>query len=340
MIAPTAALPAWTDWPAHSRAATVRSAEELRTAFRAPHPRGRAIDLTQLDRALRFDQQSGRVEIQPGASWECLAAFLQHHGMEQAWAFEAAGLASLPSTVGECMAGNCAMPDGSPFVRYVDALTVVTADAELRRVSRTRQPELFAAVNGGHGLIAAVYSVTLQIESLAGAFRHAEPAVTLGASAGHSRSNGPVMRLMVPPARLAGFLGELRLAFEDYRLPLDGLRVRKALPETESTLRWATEELALVEVPFPEGGTLPARVALTQIRRRLIAASLEHGGRFDLDTGFEASREQVEAAYPMFSAFLAEHRRCDPQERLGGAWYRHYRALFGRENCDVRWTQA
>ncbi len=148
------------------------------------------------------------------------------------------------------------------------------------------------------------------------------------------------MRLMVPPARLGGFLGKLRLAFDDYRLPLDGLRVRKALPEAETTLRGATEELAVVEVPFAEGGTLPARAALAQIRRRLIAASLEHGGRFDLDTGFDASREQVEAAYPMFSAFLAEHRRCDPQERLGGDWYLHYRALFGRGNCAVRWTQA
>lgn len=320
-------------------ASKMRSAEDLRSALRASNRIG-TPDLAQLDRVLRLDAKEGRIEIQAGVRWEALSAYLCAQSM-----LDAAGLgptalqAGLPATVGECVGCNPASPDGTPFSALIEGLAVVTADGELRRASRSVQPELFRAVVGGHGMIGAVYSVTLRIEALLRTFSHAEPAVLLdaGTAAGHAAIT---LRLMVPPAKLEGFLAELRQAFDDHRLPIGRLCVRRALPESETLLRWATEELALIDVSFEDRGTLPSRVAATQVRRSLIAAAIAHGGRFDLATGLDASREQVEGAYPAFSAFLAEKRRYDPQERLHGAWYQHYLALFRREPCEVRWALA
>jgi len=325
--------------PAPRSGPKVRSAEELRAVLRAPGTRISTADLSQLDRVLRLDARAGRIEVQAGVSWRALADYLGAQSIEGTAALaDAAGLAGLPHSLGACVGGNPAGPDGTPFSALVEALAIVTADGELRRASRSAQAELFRAALGGHGLFGAVYSVTLRIDALVQAFAAATPPVRLDGAAGAPSQNGIRLCLMVPPARLEAFLADLRASFDDYRLPIGDLSVRRAMPEHETLLRWATEELALVEVGFADRGTLPSRVAATQLRRTLIAGALAQGGRFELATGLDASREQVEAAYPMFSAFLAEKRRHDPQERLDGAWYRHYRSLFQREPCEVRWA--
>lgn len=318
--------------------ATVRSAEELRALLRNAGTRQAKGHLAQLDRVLRLDSRNRLVEVQAGARWEALSTYLDSQKIAGASGLDAAARGfAVPATAGECVAHNPACPDGTPFAIHVAALAVVSADGELRRTSRLQQPELFQRVVGGHGMMATVYSVTLSIDSLVNAFTAASPPVTLDAQC----EAGPVgesMRLMVPPANLQAFLAELRQALDDFRLPVCALSVRKALPDTETRLRWATGELALIDLRFPARPTLPARVAATQVRRALIAAALAHGGRFDLATGCDASREQVEAAYPMLKSLLAEKRRCDPQERLGGAFYAHFRALFQRGSCEVRWA--
>lgn len=327
-------------FPRGSARCIVRSAEELRAALRGWN-RPAAPDLAQLDRVLRLDLRGQRIEVQAGVGWGALGGYLVSQDMAAAAPIAAAAaVADLPGTLGACVGANPACPDGTPFSSLVDAITVVTADGELRRTSRSAQADLFRAVLGGHGALGAVYSVTLRIDALLRAFARAEPPVPLDAAAAPPAAGALRLRLLVPPARLDGFLAELRQAFDDFRLPIGSLCVRRALPDCETLLRWATEELAVVDVAFADRGTLPARVAATQVRRALIGAALAHGGRFDLATGLEASREQVDAAYPMFSAFLAEKRRYDPQLRLQDAWYRHYAGLFRREPCAVRWAGA
>ncbi len=319
---------------------TFRSAQELRLALRTASTRISAADLSQLDRVLRLDAAAGLVETQAGVTWRSLHSYLLAREIPGiASLAQEADLAGLPATLGDCVGQNVAAPDGSPFCFLVEALAIVTADGELRRTSRSLQPELFRAVLGGHGLIGAVYSVTLSVGALARAFADATPPVALGGVP--TTADEPLrLRLMVPPARLEAFLGDLRRQFDDLRLPIACLSVRKTLPEDETMLRWATGELALIDVAFADRGTLPSRIAATQLKRNLIGLAIEHGGRFDLATGLDASREQVESAYPMFSAFLAEKRRYDPQERLDGGLYRHYRALFRRQPCAVRWAAA
>ncbi|MGE0876341.1 MAG: FAD-binding protein [Burkholderiales bacterium] len=324
---------------------TFRSAQELRLVLRTASTRISAADLSQLDRVLRLDAGAGLVEAQAGVTWQSLCSYLQARAVPGADLLaQTADLAGLPGTLGDCVGRNIAAPDGSPFCLLVEALAIVTADGELRRTSRASQPELFGAAIGSHGLIGAMYSVTLRVAALTQAFVDATPPVVLDSASTQSpqdRTHARIrLQLMVPPARLEAFLCDLRRQFDDLRLPIARLSVRKALPEGETLLRWASEELALIDVAFADRGTLPSRIAATQLRRNLIGLALEHGGRFDLTTGLDASREQVESGYPMFSAFLAEKRRYDPQERLDGGLYRHYRALFRRQPCEVRWAAA
>lgn len=340
---PTAAfpLPAAFQPELPVRAPVVRSAADLRSALRTPTIRMNPADLVHLDRVLRLEARSGLVEAQGGVTWKSLADYLA--AQAETGLPELAAIArsiGLPATLGECVARNVAGPDGRPFIEYVEALTIVTADGELRRTNRSLQPELFCAAIGGQGIVGAVYSITLRINTLFAAFADAVPPVRLDEAA--AEPSGPVLAitLMVPPPQLDEFLAAMRRVLDDYRLPVSSLSVRRALPESESLLRWATEELAIVELAFPDKGTLPARTAATQVTRALVDAAIACGGRFDLACGFGASRTQVEAAYPAFSAFLAEKRRYDPQERLGGAWYQHYAALFRREACLSRWTKA
>jgi FAD/FMN-containing dehydrogenase len=334
------AIPSSPLWCAAPIDAVVRSAQELRDLLCRTDQHRPAPDLTQMNRVLRLDEGHSLVEVQCAVRWPDLAAFLAGAGFASGLGPGAAAEYGLPATIGDCIARNPAAPDGSPFVSHVESLAVVGADGQLRCVSRRQHTEWFRAVNGGLGLIAAVYSVTLRLDTLARAFAGAEPVIRFPAAESlHDRAEGCI-RLMVPPARLDAFLAELRGAFDDYRLPIASLCVRRAAADTETLLRWATEELAVVEVSFPEPETLPGRVAATQVRGRLLDAALAHGGRFDIATSMEARREQVEAAYPGFSAFLAAKRRHDPQLRLSSPLFRHYEALFRRERLEVRWSMT
>src|SRR5689334_4609592 len=108
------------------------SALDLRDAVR----QARRIDPVRLDRVLRLDSSRGLVEVQASATWSSLAAYLKPSAPELAAALKDLG------TVGEAIAANAAGPDGCPVVIHVESLALVTADGELRRVSRDQHAEI------------------------------------------------------------------------------------------------------------------------------------------------------------------------------------------------------
>ena len=63
--------------------------------------------------------------------------------------------------------------------------------------------------------------------------------------------------------------------------------------------------------------------------RQLIDAGIRYGGSYYLTYHRFATRQQVEACYPQFPAFLRAKRRYDSQERFQSDWYRHYKRMFG-----------
>jgi FAD/FMN-containing dehydrogenase len=302
------------------------SALELSAAIRDERP----YDAARLDRVLRVDESHGLVEVQAGTEWKTIAASLRPGDAR------AAAVRTTMRTVGESVAANTAGPDGRTAICHVESIALVTPGGELRRISRTANRELFALVAGGQGLFGVLYSVTLDMGSLSRAVNEAAAAEVLSPAQGAIPSRA--MQLLVPPEALGEFLADARSRCEAWRLPLRGIEVRRTHEDRDSFLRWARREYAAVTLQLPEPPVLGAAVRSTQLRRELLDAAIARGGSFPVWCTSDATRAQVEACYPQLRSFLAEKRRVDPAERLTNAWYRHYRSLFARGTCEVRWA--
>jgi hypothetical protein len=302
------------------------SALELSAAMREALP----YDEKRLDRVLRVDEQHGLVEVQAGTPWKTIAASLRP-GDPRA----AAVRTTLP-TVGESVSSNTAGPDGRPAISHVESITLVTPGGELRRASRTANRELFALVAGGHGLFGALYSVTLDMGSLTRTVN--EVAATARPAPGEQPNASWPLQLLVPPEALDAFLADARRHCEEWRLPLLSVDVRRTHEDKDSFLRWARREYAAVTLHLAAPPVLGVAVRATQLRRELLDAAIARGGSFPVWCTFDATRKQVESCYPQLRTFLAEKRRVDPAEKLTNAWYRHYRSLFERGTCEVRFA--
>jgi hypothetical protein len=301
------------------------SALELREAVRS----GRPVDTSRLNRILGIDAQRGLLEVQAATPWRSIAAEMRPGDRR-------ANVPTTMPTVGESIARNAAGPDGSPAVTHVASLTLVMPDGDLRRVSRHRDPELFALTIGGQGLFGTMYSVTLQIPSLARAIeKQGEPQLIKLHNEVRSQQT---LDLLVPPECVDAFVKETDERCSDWRVPLQSVSVRSTLGEDETYLRWAQRAYSELRLCIAQPRGLGGAVRTAQLRRELLDAAIAVGGSFPIASTPDATREQTEACYPQLKSFLAEKRRFDPYERVVNAWYVHQQDLLRRENIDVRWS--
>jgi FAD/FMN-containing dehydrogenase len=305
--------------------ATPLSAAELCDAMR----HGRAFEPARLSRILGIDAQRGLLEVQGATPWTAIATALRPGDAR------AASVRTTMPTVGESIARNAAGPDGEPAVAHVHALTLVTPDGELRRLSRARDAELFSLAVGGHGLFGTFYSILLRIDTLARAVERAVPPQRLLFQRGPAGAEP--LELLLPPDALDRFIADTDERCNDWRIALRSVELRRTAAEGDSFLRWAQRDFTELKLRFAAGEALGASVRAAQLRRELIDAAIAAGGRFHIASTREATREQTEACYPQLKAFLAHKRRFDPQERLSNDWYRHQRGLLAAERCEVRW---
>jgi FAD/FMN-containing dehydrogenase len=300
------------------------SALELRDAMR----QGRTIDASRLNRILGLDAAHGLLEVQAATPWQAIAAELRPGDAR-------AAVRTTMATVGESVARNAAGPDGMPAVAHVASLTLVMPDGELRRVSRSRDAELFALIVGGHGLFGTIYSITLRIATLARAVeRAARPdEFTL---CPNSRARA-ALELLLPPAALQGFMQQAEEHCSDWRIPLHSVTLRRTLAEEDSFLRWARRDYSELRLAFAGTADLGASVRGAQLRRALIDAAIAAGGSFQIASTIDATREQTEACYPQLGEFLAQKRRFDPAGRCVNDWYARQCALLNRSPSPVSW---
>jgi hypothetical protein len=301
------------------------SALELREAVRSARP----VDTSRLNRILGVDTQRGVLEVQAATPWQSIAAHMRPGDPR-------ANVRTSMPTVGESIARNAAGPDGIPAVSHVDSFTLVMPDGDLRRVSRQREPELFALTVGGQGLFGTVYSIVLQIPSLARAVeKQGEPQIVKL----HAEVRGQQpLDLLIPPECVDAFVRETDERCGDWRVPLQSVSVRRTLGEQETYLRWARREYCELRLSIAQPRGLGGAVRTAQLRRELIDAAIAAGGSFPIASTPDATREQTEACYPELKSFLAEKRRFDPHERVVNAWYLRQRELLRRENVEVRWS--
>jgi hypothetical protein len=306
-------------------ASTPLSALELREAARNGWP----VDTARLNRILAIDAQRGLLEVQAATAWHTIAAQLRPGDAR-------ANVRTTMPTVGESVARNAAGPDGAPAVTHVASLTLVMPDGDLKRVSRNREPELFALAVGGQGLFGTVYSITLFIPSLAAAVeRQAQPQhMTLRP---HGRPEQP-LELLLPPEAVDEFVRQTDSRCGDWRVGVHSVAIRRTMGEEETYLRWARRDYAEVSLALARPAGLGGAVRSGQLRRELIDAAIALGGSFQIASTPDATSTQIETCYPQLKGFLAQKRRFDPNERVVNDWYRQQRSVVTRETCDVRWA--
>jgi len=301
----------------------VYSALDLCKAMLSGKAPGETLMAAGLDRVLRHDAGGGMLEVQAGVTWDAIAPLT--------------GGCIGTGTVGQWVADNRAGPDGRPIVAHVCALTLASADGELRRADRKGAAELFGLAIGGFGVFGPFYSLTLDRPSLAGAGATPQPFVMVETTALEGPGNDHEIGLLLPPAAFEAALSRMRAALDARRARLVRLEARRTQPESDTRLRWAHREFIALRIGFRAAATLGASVGAAQLRSELIDLAIEAGGAFELNALAHATRAQAAACYPMLGEFLAEKRRLDPAERVTTPWYRTARRVWRGERCAVRW---
>jgi FAD/FMN-containing dehydrogenase len=125
------------------------------------------IDMTAMNRCLGFDAARGLIEIEAGADWP---AVIEHVHQSQApdqahWGIRQKQTGADALSLGGAVAANVHGRGLKmrPFVDDVEALQLITADAEVITCSRECNAELFRLVVGGYGLFGVVASIQLRL---------------------------------------------------------------------------------------------------------------------------------------------------------------------------------
>ncbi|RYD83317.1 MAG: FAD-binding oxidoreductase [Verrucomicrobiaceae bacterium] len=125
------------------------------------------LDMRQLNRVLSLDRQRGLVEVEAGVQWgdlvtACLAA---QKDDPAPWTIAQKQTGADNFTVGGSLSANIHGRGLTmkPFIADVESFTLVNAQGESVRCSRTENPELFSLVIGGYGLFGIITRVTLRL---------------------------------------------------------------------------------------------------------------------------------------------------------------------------------
>ena len=125
------------------------------------------IDTTGFDRVVSFDATRGLIEVEAGMRWPALHDWLRdaQGGAAPAWSFRQKQTGADALSIGGCLSANVHGRglDLPPFVSEVESFTLVDAQGELRRCSRTENAEHFRLAIGGYGLFGVIATVTLRL---------------------------------------------------------------------------------------------------------------------------------------------------------------------------------
>jgi FAD/FMN-containing dehydrogenase len=120
-----------------------------------------------LNRVISFDRERGLVEVEAGIEWPELVDTLvrAQEGASRQWGIAQKQTGADRLTIGGAMAANVhgrglTMP---PFVADIEDFTIVGADGNVKRCSRTENRDLFSLAVGGYGLFGVVTSLTMRL---------------------------------------------------------------------------------------------------------------------------------------------------------------------------------
>lgn len=129
------------------------------------------LDMRAMRRVLRFDPVARRIRVQAGATWRDLQSLIDPHELSIAVMQSYSNF-----TLGGSVSVNChgRYVGRGPLAGSVRALRLVRADGSQSELSPEREPEVFAAVLGGYGVLGVVTEVELELDRNQPIERHVE----------------------------------------------------------------------------------------------------------------------------------------------------------------------
>ena len=130
------------------------------------------LDTRHLSRILSFDPERGLLECEPGILWPALIdGYLSRQNGDLRAGGRTWGIAQKQTGADRLSVGGTLAANGHgrgltlpPFVDDVESFTLIDAEGEVRRCSRTEEAELFSLEAGGYGLFGIVTAVTLRLD--------------------------------------------------------------------------------------------------------------------------------------------------------------------------------
>lgn len=125
------------------------------------------VDTRPMRRILAFDQERGLLEVEAGIQWPQLIeeSLRMQVGIAKPWGIAQKQTGADRLSLGGALAANIHGRGLSlqPFAQDVESFTLVDANGEVRRCSRSENAALFRLVVGGYGLFGAVHSIVLRL---------------------------------------------------------------------------------------------------------------------------------------------------------------------------------
>ncbi len=125
------------------------------------------LDMRGLNRFLALDTEHGLVRAEAGITWPALVDALEkaQAGKEPMLSITQKQTGADELTLGGAVSTNIHGRGlhWRPFVQDLESVTLVDAAGEVRKVSRTENPELFTLVVGGYGLFGVITEVEVRL---------------------------------------------------------------------------------------------------------------------------------------------------------------------------------
>jgi len=130
----------------------------------------------------------------------------------------------------------------------------------------------------------------------------------------------------VPADQLANFIEKSRPVFLKHQPELLNVTIRNILPDHDTFLRYAPEEMFGLVLLFHQERNEESEAEMLALTRELIDVALACRGRYYLPYRPHATVEQFHQAYPQASAFFAKKRHYDPK----GIFENKFHQVYGR----------
>ena len=128
----------------------------------------------------------------------------------------------------------------------------------------------------------------------------------------------------VPERHFLGFARSMAGVLQAHDVEALNISVRHSPADRVALLPWAREDVFSFVLYYKQRTHAAAQQAVGIWTRKLIAAALQHEGRYYLPYQLHATQAQFDQAYPEAQALRALKKQLDPQGRLSNELWRRY----------------